>query len=272
MAKKGTLKSPTSASKKPPRTPSSNRKTRAAAAAASNKNAATNSDDEHSKKSGSVASCSTAGTRTTATRERLPRWLEKLLAQVFEGLICMGIENIGVGKKHKLEHVLDDFQAARTEEPLKPLGERGDEIRRKIAQKHQGWKKLPREKHLVKLAKLKVPPAEASSWKSHRSGSKASDNSLSASLSSGSQDASREDNFMTPKSTTQNRSAKRSTNTKKKKASVPKIVATTSPEVQDAPTPRAQPNLSMSSGSDKDTVHALAKSLGAFAIVFVVFF
>jgi len=251
----------TSPASKPPRTPSSNRKPRATRSSTRKTRAGEVSDDERSRKSDSAAgSVTSAGTRTTATRERLPRWLEKLLAQLFEGPLCKGIENIGRGKDCKLESLLDTFQANRTEEPLKPFGERGDEIRRKITQKHQGWKDLPREKYLVKLARLKVRPAAAATDWSHRSTSQKSsdEDESSASLSTKSED----ENLVTPKSTARKRSSK--------KANVPAIITTTSPDEAPAalanfhksPTPRAHTTSTISSISPD--IEALAKSLGKF--------
>jgi len=164
--------------------------------------------------------------------------------------------------------LLEDFQRNRTEEPLLPFGNRGDDIRRKITQKHQKWKELPREKCLVKLARLKVKPAAANDW-THRSTSlrSSSDEDSSASLLTKSEDK----NLVTPKKTSKNAAPKASTTKSKKQgaANVPAVITTTSPEevtkdfsFQKSPTPRSQTNSSWTMASGDEEIDALAKSLG----------
>jgi len=177
------------------------------------------------------------------------------LAQLFEGPVCRGIENIGRGKKHKLKRIVEDFQANRTEEPLKPFGDRGGKVRSKTTKKHNKWKSLPLEKHLAKLARLKVSPAAASYFSNHCSAKKdsadESSKSNSGSMSSHGKDL-------------EDISAKKKPAAQKKTRRVPTIITTVSPESEKDTAPRAQPNLTTSGPENLiEAAETLAASLGA---------
>ncbi|CAB9510991.1 unknown protein [Seminavis robusta] len=99
----------------------------------------------------SRASNKSAGSSTT--RDKLPSWLEKQLAQDIEqyGLHSIGV---GAGKKRTLKQILDQGDE-------RHYGTKSAPIRRTLGQKIRRWKELSREKYLLKLSKLGVVPFEA---------------------------------------------------------------------------------------------------------------
>ena len=150
--------------RKPPRTPNSKTKPAArkqrSTRAGSSRSLAQVSDDE--SRGGS-----SLGSGSTLSRDKLPRWLDKLFAQALESpQWACGIENVGEGKKWKLEKLLDAFQKDRKEEPVLPFGNRGDPIRRALIQKLTKWRALSEEKCLTKLGRLSVEKHQVSAWKS----------------------------------------------------------------------------------------------------------
>lgn len=108
------------------------------------------SDDESRE---SRVSGVSVGSSTTSLRERLPRWVEKKLAEDIEEY---GLKNVGPGAKKK-----KSLAAILNEGDPRAYGGPQSDFRAKLGQKVNKWKKLPRDKYLLKLAKLDVAPFEA---------------------------------------------------------------------------------------------------------------
>jgi len=268
MAKKKVTAAP-----KPPRTPGGSRTRRNPTSAAVARSNSQEASDDESRRSGRASVVSNTSATTTASRDRLPRWQEKLLAQLLEGPVVQGIQNVGQGKRHKLETILDNFQNKRTEEPLVPFGHRGDEIRRKISQKHNKWKNLPRDKYLTKLGRLSVEPYEVASWKQRSTAESIEDESLSSASEESQEDHG--DDFLTPEKPKAQSTRPIKSSSAKKSRRVPAEIHTsptdelakrlqTSAQIS---TPKQQNNLSSKMSSDNELspgARAFARSLGKF--------
>lgn len=98
---------------------------------------------------------------SSSTRNRLPKWIEKQLAEDIEA--SKGIKGFDAGKTQGIRE-LCDYRTYTLQEP-EVYGTNGSEQRRKIAQKVNKWKTLPEAEYLKKLIDLEVTPYKQRSKK-----------------------------------------------------------------------------------------------------------
>ncbi|CAB9530957.1 hypothetical protein SEMRO_3138_G344360.1 [Seminavis robusta] len=130
------------ASTKPPRTPTQGKGTR------------TPRSSQKGGDESDVDSQVSRGSGSTGTRQRLPLWIEKQLAEDIEAQ--GGIFGFDTGKAQGLSE-LCDYRSQDLGQP-EFYGHRGSDQRRKISQKITKWKRLDQGQYLEKLSVLGVTP------------------------------------------------------------------------------------------------------------------